>query len=445
MLERWKQEAEFQGHPSVYFDAWKNDFTSDPLLAFISELEDGLTSYFKHAPISTQVKPAVLRALKKVWKPTAMILASALVKHGTGMSWESFSELFGYSENHKDDKDVEQDNLLKDAKEVSKQVAEAMKKALESHKTVKEAIKNFKENLANLITQLASESAIRLPILIFVDELDRCRPDYAIELLEGIKHLFGVSGVTFVIATNIPQLSESIKAVYGAGFDGQKYLLRFFDLQYTLSKPDNRSFCRLMLEEINDIESLTLIYGLESDSKIHPRDKGPYKKIDYLTCVVTAHANTFGLTLRDIAQLVTILDACFATLKRERIHIFFLVFLASIYQKNPIVFRKIHVVKNINEQPGLSDLYEIGSVSSMTIEQRDSLDRLMGNMDISMYNVASHYMRVLEIDDPYSARGDFPERNIEHFDYDKVGRKFVAKFGSYFSIVQQAGGFRMDS
>ena len=75
-----------------------------------------------------------------------------------------------------------------------------------------------------MITVLEDQAGVQLPLFVFVDELDRCRPDYAIELLEGIKHLFGVPGVYFVVATNTVQLGESVKAVYGSGFDGVRYL-----------------------------------------------------------------------------------------------------------------------------------------------------------------------------------------------------------------------------
>jgi len=93
-------------------------------------------------------------------------------------------------------------------KEAAKKIADAIKKALDPHKKVKDAIKLFKENLKLLITHLETVQEVRLLSFIFFDELDRCRPDYAIELLEGKKHLFGVPVVTFVAATNIPQLSE---------------------------------------------------------------------------------------------------------------------------------------------------------------------------------------------------------------------------------------------
>lgn len=441
MLDRWMKEAVFQGHPAVYFDAWKNDFTGDPLLAFISELEEGLTAHFKKIPIGRREKAKALSVLKKIWKPAVTIIASAAAKHVAGMSLDKIKEAISDDDSGDDDGSGD---LSCTVKETAKSLNEVLKKALEPHKTVKESIARFKDNLRLLISHLESLSNVQLPLLIFVDELDRCRPDYAIELLEGIKHLFGVPGVTFVVATNIVQLSESIKAVYGAGFDGQKYLQRFFDLQYTLARPDNRSFSKLMLSEVRDIDSLNIIYGLEFDTTQHPRDGVvvTHGKIDYLAGVVAAHADAFGLTLRDIAQLVTILEACFIALRQERVHIFFLIFLASIYQKNPVVFKKFSAGRALDNNPDLQKLYEVGE-GNIKIDYRGQNDSLIGTTDISIYNIASYYMQRLKTDNPHVSQNGFPNRNVEHVDYERAGNTYVAKFDRYFAIVQQAGGFRV--
>lgn len=77
-------------------------------------------------------------------------------------------------------------------------------------------------------------------LLVFVDEIDRCNPKYAIEFLETIKHFFSCAKVQFVFSTNIKQLSETIRNVYGAGFDGTRYLNKFFNFTTELSPVDTR-------------------------------------------------------------------------------------------------------------------------------------------------------------------------------------------------------------
>ncbi|WP_241496697.1 P-loop NTPase fold protein [Aeromonas caviae] len=75
-----------------------------------------------------------------------------------------------------------------------------------------------------------------------IDELDRCRPSYAVEMLETIKHIFDISGVVFVLATDTEQLQHAIKVIYGEGFDAESYLGRFFHRRFTLGSISRREF-----------------------------------------------------------------------------------------------------------------------------------------------------------------------------------------------------------
>lgn len=71
-------------------------------------------------------------------------------------------------------------------------------------------------------------------LIIFVDELDRCRPSYAVQLLERIEHYFINERITFVFSVNLEQLQHTIKNFYGNDFDACRYLDRFFDLRLSL-------------------------------------------------------------------------------------------------------------------------------------------------------------------------------------------------------------------
>ncbi len=75
-------------------------------------------------------------------------------------------------------------------------------------------------------------------IVIIIDELDRCTPGYAIKTLEAIHHVFDSDGITFVLGLHRQQLMESIKAIYGQGFDAEGYLDRFIDM--TIPLPSSR-------------------------------------------------------------------------------------------------------------------------------------------------------------------------------------------------------------
>ncbi|MGZ8364256.1 MAG: KAP family P-loop NTPase fold protein [Caulobacteraceae bacterium] len=96
--------------------------------------------------------------------------------------------------------------------------------------------------MKQLLIELEDKQTVKLPFFVLIDELDRCRPTYAIELLEQVKHLFDIDNTIFVIATDGDQLAHSISAVYGEQFDGKRYLLRFFHRHYRFEKRDLKSF-----------------------------------------------------------------------------------------------------------------------------------------------------------------------------------------------------------
>ena len=101
----------------------------------------------------------------------------------------------------------------------------------------KVVLEDFCAALATIVEELEEFKSYKAPIFILVDELDRCRPDYAVQFLERIKHIFKVPGLVFVVATDSEQLAASIRGLYGAQYDAERYLYRFFDQTIRLEEP----------------------------------------------------------------------------------------------------------------------------------------------------------------------------------------------------------------
>jgi hypothetical protein len=57
--------------------------------------------------------------------------------------------------------------------------------------------------------------AIRRPVLVVVDDLDRCESKYVVEFLEGIQVLFRSAPVTYVVAADRKWICSSFEKVYG--------------------------------------------------------------------------------------------------------------------------------------------------------------------------------------------------------------------------------------
>lgn len=104
----------------------------------------------------------------------------------------------------------------------------------------------LKSKIHEFIDTLTAEKANRL--VFFIDELDRCKPDYAIRFLERIKHYFDDERITFVFSVSLTQLQWTIRNYYGNGFDATKYLDKFFDLRVSIPNADYERFLRDRLE-----------------------------------------------------------------------------------------------------------------------------------------------------------------------------------------------------
>ena len=123
-----------------------------------------------------------------------------------------------------------------------------------------------------------------VPMYVIVDELDRCRPSYAIKLLERAKHLFASAGVVFVIATDTNQLAKAVSGIYGAEFDGRRYLRRFFSRTVHLPAPPVDDY----------VSALVAADGLPLERMLFPSGKFEEWCADFYEAL--------GFSLRDIER-----------------------------------------------------------------------------------------------------------------------------------------------
>lgn len=230
-LIRLMQEQQRDYQP-VYIDAFRSDHSGEPLLALLAEIIKVCT------PEDTGEQPSEQRKniTRKVAKAAGFVMktvAKAAVGHVLKQKWEDLEE--GMSQITNDGQE---------AKNAAATVA-GVATTLASHSidatidaTVEALLKEQIEAEKNLETLKAclKELAADKPIILFIDELDRCRPDYAVDMLEVIKHVFDIENVKVVLVTNTKQLCAAINHRYGAEVDAQKYLDKF--LKYSFALPD---------------------------------------------------------------------------------------------------------------------------------------------------------------------------------------------------------------
>jgi predicted KAP-like P-loop ATPase len=211
-VKMWQQLLENSQFKTIYFNAWENDFDQNPLVAIISELKElsdpSSKRFFeaiipKAATIAKSVVPAVVKA--------------ALKQCGIG-------DIVGA---------------------VAEGVTDVFEKEVDEYKTKKQTITEFRKELEAFVAKTKGDK----PLVFFIDELDRCRPDYAVELLEQIKHLFSVKGIVFILSIDKEQLGHAIRGFYGSDrINAEEYLRRFIDLEYSLRPPSAQMFCNYLYD-----------------------------------------------------------------------------------------------------------------------------------------------------------------------------------------------------
>ncbi|WP_415713374.1 P-loop NTPase fold protein [Maridesulfovibrio sp.] len=243
-MRMWKAWLEHAGHPCVLFNAWENDYIDNPFLTFIAEMHEQL--YALQGPGRKQRRHALTK-LKTAGKKLFPKILSLGVKTGLGVSID-FEKIGKKLFN---DKEFDLSKLGEGLTQIMGDSMEAYASdALESHTTTKKLKEDFKTQLKTVVKNLNSNQKM----FFFVDELDRCKPTYAVELLEVIKHLFDVEGIIFVLSLDREQLGHSVRSAYGEGIDSDGYLRRFIDLEYRIPEPTVDHF----------VKHLGQMYGIEN-------------------------------------------------------------------------------------------------------------------------------------------------------------------------------------
>lgn len=233
-VTEWKKLVEEQGHIAIKIDAWESDYLNDPLAILIAELLEQIKSNIKdHNTKFLDVERNVASAILNIGKGVLPIGSKILGKHllGEAATNEVIDLIAKATDSVANHKKVENDLNMGD---LGLEVAN-------HHKRHKQFTKDFKKQARELV-DFALEDNPNKQVFIFIDELDRCRPTYAIEMLETVKHLFDIPNFIFVLSTDTSQLQHSIKAVYGHDFDSHEYLSRFFEQRLTLPELDYFEF-----------------------------------------------------------------------------------------------------------------------------------------------------------------------------------------------------------
>lgn len=265
------------GYPVIYIDAWKSDFSNDPLLVVISEMIEQfkqLDPMIDTADKEQELLKVLGKYSKKLWNVAAIGVGNYASEKFDNATIVDLAKIATF----KDEEEVVVGRNLTD-----------------NYKNQLSALNDCKLALTHYVNCFPEG---KRKVFVLVDELDRCRPTYAIEMLETIKHFFSLDNYIFVVATDTNQLSHSIKAVYGSEFDGTEYLSRFFNRSAALHEPDKGRFAKLLVNDSSLIDIDVKIVNACGYST------------DFMAKLLYEVSVMYNLSLRRMEQVFRKLESC---------------------------------------------------------------------------------------------------------------------------------------
>lgn len=278
-LRMWSSAIEARESDSkplvILLNAWESDYNGDPLFAIVSALVEVVEKKGEEAG-------ALLEAARDFgWFATA--IGSQITTKLTGLDPAAAGK---YAEN-------------KRAERVKRSQA-PMDNAFSIYEGRKKAMATLKEAIRGIVASASPRA------LFLVDELDRCRPDYAISYLETIKHLFDIKGAVFVLASDRSQLENSAKTAFGSELDFEEYYRKFVHREVELPPISDTGYARLAQTYVS--------YYLEREGSRFCFLKLDQKAIDHISELIGA----LKLTPRQIQEVFRTLGHIFETTEGNR-------------------------------------------------------------------------------------------------------------------------------
>lgn len=202
---RFAQFLKNNKYDVIYFSVWENDYFIDPFLAFSKVIVNYIHNRFKAEKYKAN--------LEKLFGVTKKVVESLSLNFTCGVS-------------------ISSKDLIEGFKEI-------------------DPIVEFRKKLTTFISKIPKKK-----LIIIVDELDRCRPDYAMKVLECIKHFFDIEGLFVIIPTNKKALDNGIKALYNLEDCNSKlcesYSQKFFNDERIIKNPTQDDYLFVINQYLTD-------------------------------------------------------------------------------------------------------------------------------------------------------------------------------------------------
>ncbi len=214
-VKMWQGMLTKNNISNIYIDAFSIDYADDAFIPIVSAINNYVS---KNSNVNTDefIKKATNVARTVMPVLTKMGIKAVTLNTFGDTESESFKNLWSNG--------------------AAELVDQYVKDRVKSHEEEVNFVQSFREDLSKLPSKLNENKDT--PLVIIIDELDRCRPPFAVQVIEKIKHLFSVKNVVFVLVMNKKQLEVAVKKVYGQDIDAHTYLQKFITIESSL--PQNK-------------------------------------------------------------------------------------------------------------------------------------------------------------------------------------------------------------
>lgn len=230
------------GIPCIYFDAFAHDLSDDAYGSMLGAMYAGIDEVLpakKGDTVRGRLTKAAGAVGQALFSTGSRIAVNALT--AGLLSSEDVQKIVGDQ--------ATSASIAKTIDEIGDDLTrKSIEKRVTGHRDALAAIEELRSALTAAATKSANEMAKRIDpalfknprskLVVLIDELDRCRPSFALQILEVMKHLLTTKNVVFMLLADVSQLENTIEHIYGARIDSRKYLERFYDLAFEFPEDD---------------------------------------------------------------------------------------------------------------------------------------------------------------------------------------------------------------
>ena len=237
LLKMWRRKLAEEKRPFVYFNAWENDHGESPFIGLNWAMQHQLPEKIRETAVWHKTN-AIAKALSNTFGCFDLSIPMSLAAFGgLGLAASPMP-------------------LIKE----EESACAAPDNKIDAYNVKQEGLRAFRLNFAELADQIGKlwmaehpESHDQPPLIIFIDNLEQCHPEFIDQTFEMAKSIFDLDHILFVFAVSTDQVRERLKSIYGSGLDTEAYLWRIFDHIIPMPISENNQglvFCRHLLNRL---------------------------------------------------------------------------------------------------------------------------------------------------------------------------------------------------